>query len=417
MKTWLTYLAAVAAGLSVVLIFKDSALFFSVVSICSNILLKLGIFLIIPMVFFSMTASTASLRREEGQLGKVWGKAIIWNLISVIILSFFAAAIFYLIPAKFPTTSSTGTQSNLQEYFVQLNKALVDSNFTLKTNAFQNLMVSAGSLLPVIFVAFIIGFFLKPNSDIIRPAYAVTNSFSEIFMRMAKFITTYGWIFIFFISMSWFTNIWNDGSIFVALKFLLLISVVLFVQMFLVIPLLFAFFTGFRINPYKQIIRLWGTSLAGLVSGNILFALPSAYALCRNNLGIQKKVLNTTIPISTIIGRGGTAMVSTITVLSLIFGSTGEMPSFTVILIISLNCSLISFLSSMHLGYEVLFVSVFTLFIMNIDLWGAEASIIAFVPILNGLGIMFDSILAGMGSSYVAGTMKADCNIRTQDIV
>ena len=180
MKTWLKYLAAVAAGLTVVIVFRDSALFFSITAVCSNALLKLGVFLVIPMVFFSMMSSTASLRRSQGMAGRVWARIVIWDVLIVFILSIFAATLFYLVPAKFPVTSSAGTQNNLQDTFVNLNQGLVKMVLSLDTNAFTSIVSNSGSLIPVVFIAFIIGAAMKPSTDIIRPAYAVTNSISPL---------------------------------------------------------------------------------------------------------------------------------------------------------------------------------------------------------------------------------------------
>ena len=65
MKTWLTYLAAAAMGLAFELTFKNSEFYLTVITFMADVVLKLGIFIVFPLAFFTMTSGTASLTRKK----------------------------------------------------------------------------------------------------------------------------------------------------------------------------------------------------------------------------------------------------------------------------------------------------------------------------------------------------------------
>ena len=138
-------------------------------------------------------------------------------------------------------------------------------------------------------------------------------------------------------------------------------------------------------------------ALAALFSGSIFFSSPMTISLSRHNLGVQKRVGTTAVPLYTIIGRGGSAMIATLSVLSLLYAAAGQMPSDKVLLIVALSSAMFSYLSPLYLGWEVFFITTITLQFLNLDLHGAELSVIGLMPLLNGLGILLDSYIAAFG--------------------
>ena len=78
---------------------------------------------------------------------------------------------------------------------------------------------------------------------------------------------------------------------------------------------------------------------------------------------------------------------------------------------------MVSFLSCLHAGYEVLFATAFALDILNVKVSGEAFAILGLLPLLNGLAIAFDVLLSGLGTSFTAYQLKADCYIRDKDTV
>jgi hypothetical protein len=65
----------------------------------------------------------------------------------------------------------------------------------------------------------------------------------------------------------------------------------------------------------------------------------------------------------------------------------------------------------------VLFATAFALELLNVDISGAEFAILGLLPLLNGLALVFDVLLSGLGTSFTAYHLKADCHIRERDTV
>ena len=406
MKTWLTYLAAVAMGLAFELTFRDSTVFVSTMAFLSNVVIKLGIFMVFPLAFFTMSSGTASLSRRRGRTSFVWLSTIFWAIFTSLVLSIIAALIFRLFPAAFPVTSTTPQSAEESAAIYQsltgstLSK-LVTAN-PLSINSFLNFIKSSDCLLPIIFIAL---------------AYITLNSISETMFRLARQISSFLWIAIFFIAGAWFNDMWLDGTIFYSWRFTSLLAITVLLILLVAIPLVYAIVTGFRRNPYRQLSRLISAGVASFFSVNYLFSQCTLYTDCRINLGIQKSVVSTALPLHSILTKGGSALISTMCTCSLYCTVNGGIPSLVQTVTIAFACTLVSFISCLHAGYEVIFTASFALGLLNVSIAGAEFSILGLIPILNGAAIMLDVVLAGLGTSFTACHLKADCNVAERDNV
>ena len=421
MKTWLTYLAAAAFGLAFELTFKNSAGYTAFVSFMTEVVLKLGIFIVFPLAFFTMASGTASLSRRRGRTTYVWLSTILWALFTTVVLSIISAFLFRVFPAAFPATTTlpadAGQASQMEALMASLTESRLSAANPLSINAFLNFIKSADCLLPVILVALIFGYAVRPTSEIIRPAYITLNSISEVMFRLARKIAGLLWIGLFFISGSWFHQLWTDGSIYRSWRFVVLCCITVLGMLFVVIPLVYAVMTGFRRNPYRQIIRLFSAGVASFFSVNYLFSQTSLYTDCRINLGIQKNVVSTALPLHSILTKGGSALVSAMCTCSLFVALTGSLPTPVQTITLALACTIASFVSCLHAGYEVLFTTTFALGLLKVSLSGAQFAIIGILPLLNGMAMLLDIMLAGLGTSFTACHLKADCRLAAEDTV
>ena len=421
MKTWLTYLAAAAMGLAFELTFRDSLFFVSSMNFMADVVMKLGAFIVFPLAFFTMAAGTASLSRRRGRTSFVWLSTIFWAILTSLVLSVCAALVFRIIPSVFPATSTTPSASNqysaLTSGLYSSTAARLVSANPLSVNAFFNFIKSSDCLLPVIFIALIFGYAVRPTTEVIRPAYITLNSISETMFRLARLVARFLWIGLFFLSGAWFYSIFKDGSVHYSWRFLLLCIILALVVLFGAIPLIYSLATGFKRNPYKQIARLIPASVAAFFSVNYLFSQSALYTDCRTNLGIHKNIVSTTLPLHSVLTKGGSALVSTMCTCSLIFGITGSLPTVLQTVTVAFACTLVSFVSCLHAGYEVLFTVSFALGLLDLNLSGTEFSLIGLLPLLNGLALMIDVMLAGLGTSFTACHLKSDCDIVVEDTV
>ena len=426
MKTWLTYLAAAAMGLAFQVTFKESSFFYSSMNFMASMVAKLGVFIVFPLVFFAMTAGTSSLARKKGGNSFVWLSSFFWSLLTTVVMTISAALLFKLVPASFPMVQSTASGANaagivqdsaLYNAFSELTSSRLALANPLSTNAFLNLVKSSDSLLPAMFLALVMGYAARPTSEVMRPAYQVLNSISEAMFRLARQTAKVLWIAVFFISGTWFETLWLNGTVFASWRFITMLCIIGFGTFLIVIPLVYAIATGFKRNPYRQIIRLLSAATAAFFSVNSLFALPALYTDCRINLGIRKNIVSTSLPIHNVLTKGGSAMMGTLCSCALVLAANGSMPSATQTITIALACTAVSFASSLHAGYEVLFCATCALGLIGAGTSDNMASLVGMLPLVNGIALLFDTMLSGLGTSFTACNLNADCNIVEKDTV
>ena len=99
MKTWLPYLAAAAMGLAFELTLHGSGFYLSFITFMADVMLKLGIFMVFPLAFFTMTSGTASLTRKRGNNSYVWLSTILWATFTTAVLSIAAGLLFRVFPS------------------------------------------------------------------------------------------------------------------------------------------------------------------------------------------------------------------------------------------------------------------------------------------------------------------------------
>ncbi|MDY0289601.1 MAG: cation:dicarboxylase symporter family transporter [Sphaerochaeta sp.] len=412
MKTWITYLAATAFGLAATLLFGDSGLYQQIMYTATALFIQLGGFILIPIVFFGFSSGIASLRKDS--LGRTFSwTTILWSILSTLVLVMGAALVFRFFPANFPASSSAGSQASIIGAVGAQSLSTLFSSM-LPVNPFYTLASSESFLLPIIVIALIFGFFLKPNVEVIRPAYVTMNSLSETMFRMANAYSRFGHFLIFFTSSYWFSRLQNEGTVFVAGRFLLMLIASTLLVLVAILPLLFGLLTRFKVNPYAILYRMLAPAIAALFSGSIFFSSPITISHTRHNLGCQKRVSATAVPLYTLVGRGGSAMIATLSITSLLYAALGSMPSNKVILLVALASAMFSYASALYLGFEVFFITIIALQFLKIDLYGAEMTLIALMPILNGFGTLVDSYVAAFGSAYTCQIMgvKHDSSYR-----
>ncbi|AEV29687.1 Na+/H+ dicarboxylate symporter [Sphaerochaeta pleomorpha str. Grapes] len=415
MKTWITYLAATALGLAATLLFGDMETFRQAMYTITALFVQVGGFVLIPLVFFGFSSGIASLRKDAK--GAVFARtSILWSIISTLLLAICGALAFRLFPVSFPASSTAGTDPSVIKTVASQSISTL-FNSMLPVNPFYSLSSAESFLLPVLVIACIFGYFLKPNVEVIRPAYVTMNSLSETMFRLARSYAMIGHFFIFFASSYWFSRLQAEGTIFVSAKFLLLLMIATVIVVLGILPLLFSLLTKFKVNPYRLIYRMLSPAIAALFTGSIFFTSPMTISLSRHNLGCQKRVSATAVPLYTLIGRGGSAMVATASISSLLYAALGTIPTGKVLLFVALCCAGVSYASSLYLGYEVFFIAIIALKWLKIDLYGAEMTLIGIMPLLNGIGVLIDSFVAALGTSYTCQRMGTRVETAYPDII
>lgn len=415
MKTWIIYLVATLMGLATTLLLGQFPAYGTFIQSASTVLIQFGGFILFPIVFFTFASGIASLRKDK-MGGRVASSTIIWTILPSLILTIAGSLIFVIFPTKFPASSSAGAGTRAVLEFFKTTIDYTKSSLN-PVNPFYTLASSQGMILPICVVSFILGFFLKPDSDIIRPAYVTMNSFSEVMYRISSAFAIYGFALVYIIVASFFMQLQKDASIFVAPRFVFTIILLSNISLLGILPLIFGLLTNFRSNPYKILYRTLGAQIAALFSGSILFSSSMLYSLSRNNLGIQKRISSTTIPITSIFAKGGSAMISSFTILSLIYSATGSLPEARILIFIILCSFFVSLISSVFLGFGVFFITYLTMKIVGINLANAEMSLVGILPLLSGLGTLLDSYISTLCTAATSFWLETEVEVPYEDIL
>ena len=415
MKTWITYIAAILMGLATALLFGDAAYASGILSALSSFLVSLGTFITIPVIVFTLPSGIASLAKNR-KGGRTALAVILWSIAAAILLSAAAAIIYAINPVQFPVTSTAGSAPGaLSNHVSYMLSASGSSLYPM--NAFWSIATATYFIVPVLIISWILGLAIKPSADIIRPAYTVMNSFAEVMYRVSRTYTVYGFFLAYIASASLFIDVYQEKTLFAAPGYAKLMAIVFAISVLIILPLLFGIFTRFKKNPYRILYRSAAAVIAGFATGNIVTTIPMNESIARQNNGIQKRVASSAIPFFAVIGRGGSAAMAVISILPLFQATTGSMPEAAVIAIIAGTAALISLASSAAIGTEIALITVLSLNIHGINLYGAENALIAILPLLGGFATALDAYSAALGSAVAASFIDTDTDIPYNDII
>lgn len=414
MKTWITYLTALLMGFATALLFGDSSVAASVLSVLSEIAIDIGIVLFIPILFITFASGIASLRRDAFTT-KVVGNTVLWSIVTAILLPIIAAFIITIFPVNFPVSSTAGMESFADGLPMAVLSGSASAQLT--GNIFCVLASSVTFLIPVIVLAWIFGVSLKPNADVVKGAYGTMNSFAEAMYRISRAFTIFGYILVYFTSSEFFLSIYQEKTIFAAPRFTAVFVLITVALTLVALPLIYLVFTQGKRNPYRDIIRSLAPMIAALTSRSAVFSAPMVESTARNNLGMQKRVVSTSVPLLLILGKAGSASIATISVLALITAATGAAPSMSVGLIVALAAAAASYASSAAVGFESVFIALCVLKMTGISLYGGEMTLIGLLPLLSGLGNVIDAEIALLGAGSAGVKIDTDVNPVYKDIV
>lgn len=384
--------------------FSSSTPLLKMMSAATSFLTGVAALLFLVVSFVTIASGTASLRKNRLG-GRTVRITIFWAVVTTLILSMLGVILANGIPQIFPVSSSAGG-----------NYTEVLSSFTSSTDALDSGSIIGKFFLPLVFAAFILGAALTPSSDVIRPAYTVMNSFSEAVYRIQRTAAYFGAFYVYVAGTAFFLNIWQEKTAFVSPEPFVALALSVLLVIMVVLPLIYAIFTGFRKNPYGVVGRGLAGLLTAFLSSNIYASSLMGESLSRSNMGIQKRISSTATPLSILIARGGTAFVSTLTTVTLLKTLGAEISTFALV-ILALTISGLSLVSSFFPGVEIAVVSVFAIRFLNINVYGAEAAIVALLPILNGFAVMIDVLISFMASAIVGARTKTDAKIPLKDTI
>lgn len=410
MKTWITYPAAILFGLAATLLLQEWLPYTDFLRIAVPIAKQLGLFVLFPIVFTLFTAATASLRRYKDTV-IVYSSAIFWGLLTALLLSFLGMGLSIILPFGLNLPS---TAASLDITFFDFSSL---PRLFMAENAFEQLTRSSISLLPLIILALVFGIALRPDREAIRPAYVVVNSFAETMMRLSRIATVIGAALILLISAQWFLEFPGITLLKGSFWFVIGLVITMIGAIFVVLPLVFGIATLFKGgNPYKILFGVLGALLASGFSGNLLFGTTPLIALSQRNCGVRKRVSGISIPLLTIMGRGGSAMVATYTIINLLKASNVT-PSLQTLVVIALFSALFSFGASFSPGVEVLYIMALVMAGLQFDGESMISHVVILLPCLQMAALVTDTAINAFGTTFGSRIVSPDDRVPIEEMM
>ncbi|MDA3809490.1 MAG: cation:dicarboxylase symporter family transporter [Spirochaetaceae bacterium] len=310
MKLWINTAIGILAGTLAALFIPFGLTSHSLIIKYSELAINIGRYIIFPLVFFSLAIAVCKLKREK-KLLKTLFFSVIYIIGTTTLLVIIGVIITLIIsPTRIPLIVETQTIFNLSD---QVNTLMM----IFPQNMFNVLTSNSNILLPLYFLSFLLGSLFYKDREISEPAFNLFDSLSRILYELNKIITNIIPLLLAGMAYNLISSlkVQTDLSMFKDLFVILIISSI--VILFIVYPLIL-FISDKKKNPYKTLYALTGTLLTGLISGDSFFSLSMLTRESKENLKLSRKIGALTQPLSAMFGKAGTAMVTSISFLTIL---------------------------------------------------------------------------------------------------
>ena len=301
MKVWIKYLIGIALGvLTAVLMPVDSVTGSSVITFLTELFLRFGRYLVVPIIFSSAIVSINKLRNS-----KILLKSTAWTFGFIVISSLLLALVglISILLVRLPRIPIT---NELAGEIAGLDiKGLILSLFPF--SAFDALR--EGSFLLVSFLfGCLIGWESASEPTVFKPVFALADSLSQLFYHISVFFTELMAVFSIAIMCNWtitFRAAFATG-IYTPLIIMLLCDFIFIAG--IVYPLIIRFVCHDP-HPYRVLYASLAPMMLAFISGDANLVLPITIRHGKESLGIKRRSSGFTYPLFSVFARGGSALV------------------------------------------------------------------------------------------------------------
>ncbi|MCQ2611086.1 MAG: cation:dicarboxylase symporter family transporter [Treponema sp.] len=301
MKIWIKYLIGIALGLAAAFILPlDSLKGAAVLSFITEIVIRIGRYMLVPLLFFS--GIMAIYRLYDA---KIVFKTSIWTICVVVLSSLLLTALGFVsvlivkLP-RIPIVTEKVTQIasfNIQDLIRQM---IPSSSFSA--------LIDGSFLLPCILFAIIVGAGCCMEHSNLKPILSLTDSLSELFFNINTIFSDILSVGIVAIMCNWtiqFRSVIKTGV------FLPLI-IMLTVEFIIIVGIIYPVITRLLCHngkPFKVLSAVTVPALIAFFSGDTNLTLPALMRLGKERLGIRQRTNGFVYPIFSIFARGGSILV------------------------------------------------------------------------------------------------------------
>ena len=410
MKIWIKYLIGIIIGTALALTFSNShEAALKILTPVAEVFANIGRYCFYPLIFFSLTIAMNELLNSRKFLSIHW-KSIIALLLSTVILTvtgIISTLIFS--PERIPVLLEKKESFQLLTFKEHLLEIFPE-------NLFSVFNTSGSFILPVIFLALLIGLNLNYDRTATKPVVQLFDSLNRIFYHINSFILeimapgiiVFSAIIVFRISSI------QHIALYKQLFLILFINSVFLI--FLIFPAAL-YLLGMKEKPYKYIFALTGAAITGFLTGDNYLANNILIKHAHENLRVPRQSGSVTISLFTVFGRAGTAMVTSICFIVILNSYSGI--GITLQQILWLLAAVV--LSSFILGTVPAAGTVTALaLICSAYGHGIEDGFLIFspvIPFLLSFSVLLDVMTAGISAMLVARFDNMQKDIEIKDFI
>ncbi len=410
MKIWIKYLLALIVGILLgIYVLETGETVQQSLDFLARLTKSIGRYAVYPLVFFSLSYASYKLRIEQRFL-RVYAKTAIIIFSSGLLLTIIGTASVYLLaPERIPIIVET----NRLYSFPGAEEILFS---TFPKNLFRIFVGEGDFLLPLVLFSIFLGLNFSFDKIHTRPAIQIFDSFGRIFYHMNRFVLEILGFGLIVLSSAAVVTLRTTSELELYKQLLLLVGLLTGIIVLVIYPLILYLFIREE-NPFKFLYAVAAPALAALLSGNAYFSLSPLAPHVKENLGIPRKIGATTLPLFTLFGKAGTAMVSSVTFVVIVrsYSSLGfGIDTLLWVLVFSL---LTSFLTGSvpGLGVAVSLATMCGLYGRGIE--DGFLIVQPVIPLLISFAVLLDVLTAALGSLLVAYSEESNKNIYVKDYI
>lgn len=305
MKIWLKFLIGSILGVGAVFLFDiKGAGAAEFLENSSEIVIRIGRYIFFPLMFFSLAVAVSELRQAQHTL-RVFIRSILYLLLSSALLAVLGTlSVLLLKPARIPII--------VEEAAVFAVPAAMDILRALFPENLFTLFMSRGDfILPLFFLAFLLGLHFHFDTITTKPVVQFFNSMNRLLYHVNTFVNEILGIGFIALAARFVFRLVTTEELILFRQVIVLLCINSAVILGGLFPLILYFFGGKK-NPYAYLYGITAPLIGAFLSGNMYFSLPVLIKHGKENLGIPRQIGAVTYPLFTMLGRSGTAMVTAI---------------------------------------------------------------------------------------------------------
>jgi len=406
MKIWIKLLVGSVIGvLAGIFIPAQAQGFFDSLS---GLLVGIGRYVLFPFVFFSLGIGTSELRQEK-RLVRVYLSGFKYLALSAALLVLIGTlSVLVFPPERIPITVEA------EKAFASVS--VMDGLRTIfPRNLFSVFWGSGDFLLPLIVLAFLLGVNMDFDRQLTRPIVQIFDSMSRIFYHLNSLIVELFGFAMIVITAAWMMRV-SHADLAMYKQILIILAVDVGIVVFGVFPL-GLYLLGVKENPYRWLYAAMGPAIAGLFTGDAYLSLGFLTKHGKESLGVPRMVGSAVYPLFAVLGRGGTAMISSVSFILILRSYSSLEITFLQTLWVMLFSFIVSFVLGAVPGNGAFF-SVFML--CSIYAKGLQEGYLilrTIAPLLVSLGAFVDVIASALVSLLIAREENVWTEVETENFI